>query len=325
MPPRIATFAGLALLLAGPPFFFAQTVHRSAPAPTKTPDARNSTVFDGARALEYAAQFVAIGPRWPTSEGHARAEEFLKKQFAAEAAKGQLEADHFAPNTPIGPVPMTNYIVRFPGKRDGVIVLATHYETNYPLRNIGFVGANDGGSTTGTLIEMANHLRGAPLEGYSVWLVFFDGEEAFQTWSASDSDYGSRHLASKWQADGTLKKIKAFILLDMIGDKDLDIVRDLNSTPWLVDMVKQAATKFGYQKYFFATQNAIEDDQLPFKDRGVPDVDIIDFDYGPHDAAHPDGYHHTAQDTMDKISAKSLTIVGTTVLETMRLLNQSNR
>jgi len=111
----------------------------------------------------------------------------------------------------------------------------------------------------------------------------------------------------------------------MIGDKDLDVVRDLNSTPWLLDMVKQAATKYNYQKYFFASENSIEDDQLAVKDRGVPVADIIDFDFGPHDASHPDGYHHTAEDTMDKISAKSLTIIGTTVLETMRLLNQSGR
>jgi Zn-dependent M28 family amino/carboxypeptidase len=327
MSSRFLSLAAGALLLATGPVLSSQTVHPAASRPpvARTPAPAHTTdSFDGARALKYAADFVAIGPRWPTSPGHAKAEDFLKKQFAAEAAKGQLEADHFTPTTPIGPVPMTNYIVRFPGKKDGVIVLASHYETNYPLRNIGFVGANDGGSTVGTLIEMANHLRGKTLDGYSVWLVFFDGEEAFQQWSASDSDYGSRHLAAKWQSDGTLKRVKAFILLDMIGDKELDIVRDLNSTPWLLDTVKQAAAKFGYQKYFYVGENSIEDDQLPFKARGVPVDDIIDFDYGPHDSSHPDGYHHTAEDTMDKISAKSLTIIGNTVIETMRLLNVSH-
>ena len=145
---------------------------------------------------------------------------------------------------------MHNFIVRFPGKKDGVIVLATHYETNYPLRNINFVGANDGGSTTGLLIEVANHLRGHTLDGYSVWLVFFDGEEAVQEWSRSDSLYGSRHLAAKWQNDGTLKRIKAFLLADMIGDKNLDIDRDLNSTPWVLDVVKKAATTPGLPSLF---------------------------------------------------------------------------
>jgi len=131
-------------------------------------------------------------------------------------------------------------------------------------------------------------------------------------------------LSSKWQADGTLKRIKAFLLLDMIGDKSLDVVRDTNSTPWLLDVVKQAAANTGNSKYFFATKNGIEDDQLPFRDRGAPVADIIDYNYGPHDAAHPDGYHHTAEDTMDKLSAHSLTVIGTTLLETLRLLNQQS-
>ena len=161
---------------------------------------------------------------------------------------------------------------------------------------------------------MANHLRAHPLDGYSVWLVFFDGEEAVQEWSRSDSLYGSRHLAAKWQNDGTLKRIKAFLLADMIGDKNLDIDRDHNSTPWVLDVVKKAATHFGYQSYFFAHENQVEDDHLPFVQRGVPSADIIDLDYGPQNS-----YHHTAQDTMDKLSAKSLTIVGNVFLETIRL------
>jgi glutaminyl-peptide cyclotransferase len=212
---------------------------------------------------------------------------------------------------------MRIFIVRFPGKKDGVIVVATHYETNYPLRDINFVGANDGGSTTGLLIELANYLRGRTLDGYSVWLVFFDGEEAVQQWSHSDSLYGSRHLAAKWQNDGTLKRIKAFLLADMLGDRDLDVERDLNSTIWVEDLVKKAATKLGYQSYFFAKTDSVEDDHLPFVQRGVPSADVIDLDYGPQNS-----YHHTAQDTMDKLSAKSLTIAGNVFLETIRLLNE---
>jgi Zn-dependent M28 family amino/carboxypeptidase len=246
------------------------------------------------------------------------AEKFLKKQFA----KDNLEEDTFTTNTPVGMMMMHNFIVKFPGKKPGIIILASHYETNYPLRNIHYVGANDGASTSGLLIEIGNNLRGRTLDGNSVWLVFFDGEEAIQQWSATDSLYGSRHLAAKWDRDGTLKRIKAYLLVDMIGDKNLDIARDQNSTPWLLDLVDQAATKEGDQSYFFATSNAIEDDHLPFVQRSVPSADIIDYDYGPHSAMLPDGYHHTAQDTMDKISAHSLTVVGQTVLETIRLLNQ---
>jgi glutaminyl-peptide cyclotransferase len=278
---------------------------QAAPAP--------SVQFSGAKALEYTRQFVAIGPRWIGSPGHAKAEAFLRKQFQHD----QLEVDSFTAATPAGPMEMHNYIVRFPGKKDGVIVLATHYETNYPLRNINFVGANDGGSTTGLLIELANHFRGRTLDGYSVWLVFLDGEEAVKSWSDSDSLYGSKHLAAKWQSDGTLKRVKAFLLADMLGDKDLDIYRDRNSTPWLLDVVKEAATHFGYQSYFFAQENQIEDDHLPFGQRGVPVADIIDLDYG-----YDNAYHHTAEDTMDKLSAKSLTIAGDVFLETIRLVNQ---
>jgi glutaminyl-peptide cyclotransferase len=269
--------------------------------------------FNGTRALAYTREFVSIGPRWIGSPGHAKAEAFIKKQFEHD----KLEEDTFTANTPEGPMEMRNFIVRFPGKKDGVIVIGTHYETNYPLRNINFVGANDGGSTTGLLIELANHLRGRTLDGYSVWLVFFDGEEAVHEWSHSDSLYGSRHLAAKWQNDGTLKRIKAFLLADMIGDKNLDIERDLNSTPWVLDLVQKAATRLGYQSYFFAQAEAVEDDHLPFVQRGVPTADVIDLDYGPQNS-----YHHTAQDTMDKLSAKSLTIAGNVFLETIRLLNQ---
>jgi Zn-dependent M28 family amino/carboxypeptidase len=273
--------------------------------------------FSGARAYEYARQFVAIGPRWPTSQGHLKAEAFLRAQFKRD----QLEEDVFTANTPIGPVNMRNFIVRFPGKKNGVIVLATHYETNYPLRNINFVGANDGASTTGLLLTIGDQLRtqtahGKMLDGYSVWLVFFDGEEAIQSWSASDSTYGSRHLAAKWGRDGTLGRIKAFMLADMIGDKDLDIQRETHSTDWLVSLVRQATRKFGYERYFFQQDSAVEDDHLPFVARGVPSIDVIDLDYGPNNS-----YHHTAQDTLDKISAHSLTIDGDVFLETIRLIN----
>ncbi len=278
--------------------------------------------FDGAKAYEYARQFAAIGPRWPTGPGHVKAEEFLRAHF--QRNHDQLEEDAFTADTPIGPVQLSNFIVRFPGRKNGAIVLGTHYETNYPLRNINFVGANDGASTTGLLLSIADRLRAEAsqardkkLDGYSVWLVFFDGEEAFQTWSRSDSTFGSRHLAARWGRDGTLNQIKAFMLADMIGDKDLDIQRESNSTPWLVSLVAEAAKKFGYQHYFFQRDMAVEDDHLPFVERGVPSIDIIDLDYGPNNS-----YHHTAQDTMDKVSAHSLTIDGDVFLEAIRLIDQ---
>ena len=275
--------------------------------------------FDGAHALDYARQFVAIGPRWPTGPGHIKAEEFLRSHF--QRTHDQLEEDTFTADTPIGPVPMCNFIVRYPGKKPGAILLGTHYETNYPLRNIGFVGANDGAATTGLLMAIGDRLHadtagGKKLDGYSVWLVFFDGEEAINAWSRSDSTYGSRHLAARWGRDGTLGQIKAFMLADMIGDKDLDIQRETNSTTWLISLVGQAAHKFGYDRYFFQREMAVEDDHLPFVARGVPSIDVIDLDNGPNNS-----YHHTAQDTMDKISARSLTIDGDVFMETIRLID----
>jgi len=289
-------------------------------AQAQHPSAGSGRAFDGAKAYEYAREFAAIGPRWPTGPGHVKAEEFLRHHFQSQ--QDQVEEDTFTADTPIGPVPLRNFIVRFPGSKPGVIVLGTHYETNYPLRNINFVGANDGASTTGLLMAIGDRLHeqtahGKKLDGYSVWLVFFDGEEAIQSWSDTDSTYGSRHLAAKWGRDGTLGHIKAFLLADMIGDKDLDIQRETNSTAWLVALVSQAAKKFGYERYFFQKEMAVEDDHLPFVQRGVPSIDIIDLDYGPNNS-----YHHTAQDTMDKISAHSLTIDGDVFLETIRLIDQ---
>jgi Zn-dependent M28 family amino/carboxypeptidase len=281
--------------------------------------------FSGQTAYNLTAQLLQVAPkRFNGSPGHQKAEEFIKQHFAAEAAKGNLETDTFTASTPAGFQTMRNYIVKYPGKKDGIIVLASHYETNYPLRDIEFYGANDGAATTALLIEIGNVLRAHPPEGYSVWLVFDDGEEAvkcLQCWSSSDSLYGTRHLAAKWANDGTLEKIKAFLVADMIADKDLNIDYVDNSTPWLLDLLKVAAKNTGHSAYIFKYKESEEDDHLPFAQRGVPVLDVIDAHYGPVTQSTPDGYHHTAEDTLDKISAKSLQISGDLFLEMIRLIN----
>ena len=289
-----------------------QPIATAAPqAPPATPS-ELAPKINPARAFQYVKDYVAIGSRPPGSPGHAKAEQFIKSHLAGD----NVEIDSFTAKTPVGEFPVHNIIAKFPGNKDGVIIIAGHYETNYPLPNA-YVGANDGGSTTGLLLELANQFRGKQLDGYSVWLLWTDAEEAFVKWSASDSLYGTKHLAAKWQQDGTAAKIKAFILLDMIGDADLDVQRDDNSTPWLSNLVYQAATSLGYQSHFFRTETAIEDDHIPFASIGVPVVDIIDIDYG-----YLNAYHHTTQDTMDKLSPKSLEIVGDVVLQTIQYLNQ---
>jgi glutaminyl-peptide cyclotransferase len=154
-----------------------------------------------------------------------------------------------------------------------------------------------------------------------VWLVFDDGEEAVQQWTETDSLYGTRHLAAKWYSDGTIKRIKAVLIADMIGDKDLNILEEQESSPWLRDIFRQAAVNTHHTANVFKTQGAEDDDHLPFLKRGVPTIDVIDVDYGPHTQQLPDGYHHTAQDTIDKISPKSLQISADLFLETIRLIS----
>ena len=282
----------------------------------------------GQAVLKLTQQYVAAAPkRFIGSPGHAAAEAFIRDHFKPEAAKGNLVADNFTARTPIGPLSMTNYIVRFPAegpaRKDGIIVLASHYETNYPLKDINFIGANDGACTTALLIALGAYYRQHPPQGYSVWLLFTDGEEAIQEWGPSDSLYGTRHIAAKWSADGTLNHIKAFVLADMIGAKDLNVDKDANSTPWLLDLLAHAGRDTGHSAYLFKHPTAVEDDHIPFKQRGVPVLDVIDLDYGPPTDQHPEGgYHHTEKDSMDKLSAGSLQVSADLFVEVVKLIDQ---
>jgi Zn-dependent M28 family amino/carboxypeptidase len=293
----------------------------STPALNLPPDSGAPPTINADRAFRYVKEVVKFGERPIGSANHKKLEDYILDHLKGD----DVESDSFIADTVEGKFPVRNIIAKYPGTKDGIIVIAGHYDTNYPLRGTGYVGANDGGSTTAILLEFANQLRGQlrgqpqakTRDGYSVWLVWTDGEEAVRTWSDSDSLYGTKHLAARWQQDGTARKIKAFLLTDMIGDADLDIDRDANSTPWLENVVYEAATRLGYQSHFFARDNAIQDDHLPFMKIGVPSADIIDIDYGYNNV-----YHHTPQDTIDKLSPKSLEIVGSVVLETVRILDK---
>jgi glutaminyl-peptide cyclotransferase len=314
--------AGVSLLLAG---ILCTALPASAKVQAAVAHAGPATgQVSGQAVYTLTQQFLDAAPkRFNGSPGHAAAEQFIKDFFKTEQAKGTFETDEFTASTPAGPQKMRNYIVRYPGKKDGVIVLVTHYETNYPLKDIGFVGANDGACTSALLMEIGAYFRAHANLGYSVWLVFDDGEEAVKTWSETDSLYGTKHLAAKWDREGVIGKIKALMIADMIGDKDLNIDDDGNSSQWLKDMLVEAAKDTGHSANIFKENyGGIEDDHLPFKQRGVPVLDIIDIDYGPHTQATPDGYHHTAQDTIDKISAKSLQVSADLFMEMIRLINQ---
>jgi hypothetical protein len=293
------------------------------PALNLPPDSGPPPTIDANRAMQYVKEIVNFGPRPLGSANHKKVEAYIDSRLKGD----DVEDDIFTADTPEGKFPVHNIIAKYPGTKDGIIVVASHYDTNYPLRHTSYVGANDGASSSALLLELTNQLRGKPRDGYSVWLVWDDAEEAIKPDGSGglpaempfqdDSLYGIDHVAQKWQADGTLKKIKAFLLADMIGDADLDIDRDLNSSPWLEDVVGEAAKRLGYQSHFFVRTNQVSDDHLPFMKRGVPCADLIDFTYGYNNV-----FWHTPQDTVDKLSPQSLEIVGSVMLESMRILDK---
>jgi len=258
--------------------------------------------FSGQHALEYTRKAVSFGPRPPGSPAIRQLQAYIIAQIRSHGAT--LTTDDFTASTPKGDIAMRNIIARFPGKSGKVIAISGHYDTKLQAD---FVGANDGGSSTGFLLEMLEVLQGAPRQD-DVWLIWLDGEEAFEQWTATDSVYGSRHLAEKWQADGTAAKVKGLINVDMIGDKNLDLMYDMTSSKSLRELTWDTADRLGFSENFPRTQSGIDDDHHPFSRAGIKALDLIDYDYGPNNS-----WWHNDQDTMDKLSANSFHIVGTVV------------
>ena len=254
--------------------------------------------FDGGKALDHVRAIVAFGPRPP---GSAAAEETRRYIRAQMSAIGVQVADQpFDAKTPAGQVKMVNVRATIPGARPERIIIAGHYDTKI-FREFRFVGANDAGSSAAFLIEMARVLK-ARRNAWTVELLFLDGEEAFVDWYLGDDHtYGSRHYVEAARQAGDLGRIKAMILVDMIGDRDLRIQRESNSTAWLTDAIWAAARVLGHEDVFAPGPFSVEDDHLPFLQAGVPAVDLIDLDYPPW---------HTADDTLDKVSARSMETVG---------------
>lgn len=267
--------------------------------------------FSGESALQFTRRVVSFGPRPPGSAAIHRLQSYILAQLRSKGA--QVTEDNFNGATPDGSVPMKNIVGRWPGKTGRAVVFTGHYDTK---RMPGFVGANDGGSSTGFLLEMARLMPGE-YHGDDVYIVFFDGEEAIREWTATDSLYGSRHLAEKWGKEGFSGKVKALINVDMIGDKDLNIAAEGNSSPLLRNLVWKTAAELGYGKFFLNNESAIEDDHMPFIRTGVNALDLIDFDYGPGNA-----YWHTPKDTLDKLGAHSFQVVGDVVVNVFRKLEK---
>ncbi len=258
--------------------------------------------FDGARASEHLRRQVGFGPRPAGSAALGQTRQYILSEL--KTAGIQPREDAWDATTPLGRVRMVNIIATIPGRRPERIALATHYDTKL-VRAFRFVGASDAASSTAAVLELGRLLKGRENE-FTIELLFFDGEEAVVEWYRNnDNTYGSRHYVETAQKAGTLGGLKALVLLDMIGDRNLNIRRDSNSTAWLTDIVWAAAGRLGYRANFLPEETTIEDDHLPFLKAGVPSVDIIDLDYPAW---------HTAQDDLDHVSARSLQVVGDVVL-----------
>src|SRR6266571_1878292 len=272
-----------------------------APAPDKTGG------FDGKRAFAHVAKQVSFGPHPSGSPAIGQVQDYLQSELKSYGCS--VETDSFGADTPVGRLPMKNVLVKIPGEKPGTILLGTHYDTK---RLDNFVGADDAGSSTALMLELARLL--CPQRGkYAVWIAFFDGEEAMQHWSDTDSRYGSRQMAAKLAISGDLKKVKAFLLADIVGGRKAQFLRETSSTPDLINVFWNTAHKLGYTALFRDTTTSAEDDHDAFLQRDIPSLDVIgDF--------INNGYWHTPQDSMDVISGKTLAAVGHVFLESIKEL-----
>lgn len=268
------------------------------------------SAFDSAKAFTHLQAMVNIGPRPAGSAELRQTRAYITRQITAIGLK--VEEQPFVADTPIGKVEMVNLIVRLPGKRPERLLFTGHYDTK-PMKDSVFVGASDGASSGAMLLELARVFKDRARE-FTYEFVWLDGEEAFcMNWDecgkpgSPDNTYGSRYYVQAAKKAGVTSSIKANILVDMVGDKDLRIVRETQSTKWLVDIVWDAARRLGHGALFPDESMVIEDDHVPFLDAGIPSVDIIDLDY-------PAWHNMSGRDTIDKVSAKSLQIVGDVIV-----------
>src|SRR6266852_4405657 len=273
----------------------------------EAPPPEKSGGFDGKRAFAHVAKQVSFGPHPSGSPAIAQVQDYLLSELNSYGCN--VETDAFGADTPVGRLPMKNILVKIPGEKPGVILLGTHYDT---LLMDNFVGADDGGSSTAVMLELARLLC-AQKGKYAVWIAFFDGEEAMKSWSATDSRYGSRQMAARLSSSGDINKIKAFLLADIVGGRTAQFLRESSSNPALIDLVWNTAAKLGYSAIFLNDMTSAEDDHDSFMKRGVPAVDVIG------DFVH-NGYWHTPQDALDKIGGRTLATVGHVFLESVKEL-----
>jgi glutaminyl-peptide cyclotransferase len=272
--------------------------------------------FDSNRAYEDIRQLVAIGPRVAGTPGAEAARTYITKQLQASGIK--VEEQPFEATTPLGRVKMVNLRATLPaaggGSSTGRLVIGGHYDTKL-FRDFTFVGANDGGSSAAFLIELGRALK-SRTNRVAIELLFLDGEEAVVDWEGTDHTYGSRYYVDAARKAGTLKDIRAFVLVDMIGDRDLVIKREANSTPALTDAIWSAARKLNRREFVNET-TPIEDDHLEFLAQGVPSVDIIDLEYATRSG---EVAWHSKYDTLENVAAGSLQAVGDVLIAALPAL-----
>jgi glutaminyl-peptide cyclotransferase len=280
--------------------------------------------FDGDRAFEHVRKQVEFGPRPPGSPELEKTRGYIIDQLKSYGLK--VTTDEFQATTPVGERKMVNVTAELPGESSDVIIISSHYDTKL-IKDFKFVGANDAGASTGALIELARVMAANKTKPrLTYWFVFFDGEEAFCfDWDQChnpnpadpktplpDNTYGSRRYVAQLTEKNELKRVRAMILFDMMGYKNLRLGRDEMSTTWLIDTVWQTAKQLGYGAQFVDAREGVgDDDHAPFLRAGVDALDIIQLSTYRSDGTD---YWHTKEDTLDKISAKSLKIVGDAVI-----------
>jgi glutaminyl-peptide cyclotransferase len=296
--------------------FMSAVITAPPPAPQnpadEAPSSEKTGGFDGKRAFAHVAKQVSFGPRPAGSPAITQTQDYILAELKSYGCAADVDA--FSSDTPAGRISMKNILAKIPGEKPGVILLGTHYDTKR-LEN--FVGADDGGSSTGVMLELARNLC-SQHGRYGVWIAFFDGEEAVRPeWQDPDNCYGSREMAARFANSGDLTKIKAFLLADIVGTRTPHFKRESYSTKALVDLVWGVAKRLGYANIFVDDTSTVEDDHQSFLKRHVPSVDVIDLDNGPNGDVY---YWHTPQDALDKISPKTLAIVGHVFLESVKQL-----
>jgi glutaminyl-peptide cyclotransferase len=262
------------------------------------------TQFSGDKALAHVQRLVDFGPRPPGSDAIEKSRAYIKQELKSSGWK--VTEQEFTDHTPRGQVRFVNLIARFgpTTKPPYLFLLCSHYDTKI-FDTFRFVGANDGGSSTGLLLELARVLAQQPRLAEKIELVFFDGEEAVENFSNTDGIYGSRHFAHEIAQNGTAQIFRGGILFDLVGDRSLDITLPPNSPTKIARDVFASADALKVRNHFTYFDQDITDDHSPLNAIGIPVLDMIDFHYAPW---------HTTDDTMDKLSAESLQIVGSVAL-----------